>query len=126
MRLIDADALRFKNVAEVNGILTHILTADEIDNAPTAEPPRQYVIKAKTETDIEKLKAVFKGLATTPQFEVVPLTPEGYFTIEELRSWLYQIAINNTPSDFEKDVVEIIQRLDGFERFVKERRTSNE
>ena len=38
MRLIDADALKFKNVAEVNGILTHILTAEEIDNAPTFEP----------------------------------------------------------------------------------------
>lgn len=37
MRLIDADALKFKNVAEVNGILTHILTAEEIDNAPTVE-----------------------------------------------------------------------------------------
>ena len=35
MRLIDADALKFKNVAEVNGYLTHILTAEEIDNAPT-------------------------------------------------------------------------------------------
>lgn len=35
MRLIDADKLKFKNVAEVNGILTHILTAEEIDNAPT-------------------------------------------------------------------------------------------
>lgn len=37
MRLIDADALKFKNVAEVNGILMHILTAEEIDNAPTVE-----------------------------------------------------------------------------------------
>lgn len=37
MRLIDADALKFKNVAEVNGILTHILTAEEIDNAPTVD-----------------------------------------------------------------------------------------
>ena len=37
MRLIDADALKYKNVAEVNGILTHILTAEEIDNAPTVD-----------------------------------------------------------------------------------------
>ena len=37
MRLIDADALKFKNVAEVNGYLTHILTGEEIDNAPTVE-----------------------------------------------------------------------------------------
>ena len=39
MRLIDADALKYKNVAEVNGILTHILTAEEIDHAPTVEYP---------------------------------------------------------------------------------------
>jgi len=38
MRLIDADALKYKNVAEVNGVLTHILTAEEIDNAPTITP----------------------------------------------------------------------------------------
>ena len=37
MRLIDADALKYKNVAEVNGILTHILTAEEIDKTPTVE-----------------------------------------------------------------------------------------
>lgn len=36
-RLINADALKFKNVADVNGILTHILTAEDIDNAPTVE-----------------------------------------------------------------------------------------
>jgi rubrerythrin len=38
MRLIDADALKYKNVAEVNGILTHILMPEEIDNAPTVQP----------------------------------------------------------------------------------------
>jgi len=35
MRLIDADALKYKNLAEVNGRLTYVLTAEEIDNAPT-------------------------------------------------------------------------------------------
>lgn len=38
MRLIDADALKYKNLAEVNGRLTYVLTAEEIDNAPTVEP----------------------------------------------------------------------------------------
>lgn len=35
MRLIDADALKYKNLAEVNGRLTHVLTPEEINNAPT-------------------------------------------------------------------------------------------
>ena len=35
MRLIDANALKFKNLAEVNGRLTYVLTSEEIDNAPT-------------------------------------------------------------------------------------------
>lgn len=35
MRLIDADVLKYKNIAEVNGILTYVLTSEEIDNAPT-------------------------------------------------------------------------------------------
>jgi hypothetical protein len=36
-RLIDADALKYKNLAEVNGRLTYVLTAEDIDNAPTVE-----------------------------------------------------------------------------------------
>ena len=39
MRLIDANALNYKNLAEVNGRLTYVLTAEEIDNAPTVEIP---------------------------------------------------------------------------------------
>lgn len=35
VRLIDANALKYKNLAEVNGRLTYVLTAEEIDNAPT-------------------------------------------------------------------------------------------
>ena len=35
MRLIDADALKYKNLAEVNGRLTYVLTPEEINNAPT-------------------------------------------------------------------------------------------
>lgn len=37
MRLIDADALNYKNLAEVNGRLTYVLTAEEIDNATIVE-----------------------------------------------------------------------------------------
>ena len=44
MRLIDADALKYKNLAEVNGILTYVLTAEEINNAPTVEPQKIVTI----------------------------------------------------------------------------------
>ena len=37
MKLIDADALKYKNLAEVNGRLTYVLTPEEINNAPTVE-----------------------------------------------------------------------------------------
>jgi hypothetical protein len=37
IRLIDANALKYKNLAEVNGRLTYVLTAEEIDNAPTVD-----------------------------------------------------------------------------------------
>lgn len=33
--LISRSALKYKNLAEVNGRLTYVLTAEEIDNAPT-------------------------------------------------------------------------------------------
>lgn len=35
MRLIDADALKYKNLAEVNGKLTYVLTPEKINSAPT-------------------------------------------------------------------------------------------
>ena len=35
VRLIDANALKYKNLAEVNGKLTYVLTAEEVNNAPT-------------------------------------------------------------------------------------------
>lgn len=49
------------------------------------------------------------------------------FTREELKAWLYAIAINNLDGlerdkIFALDCEEIIGRLDGFERFVKDRR----
>lgn len=43
MRLIDADALKYKNLAEVNGRLTHVLTAEEIDNAPTVNAENKII-----------------------------------------------------------------------------------
>ena len=48
--------------------------------------------------------------------------PQGEFTRQELESWLYQIAFNNTDNELSRDCEEIISRLDGFERFVADMR----
>lgn len=53
MRLIDADELKYKNIAEVNGILTHVLTAEEIDNAPTVRKMR-LIDADELKKDIDK------------------------------------------------------------------------
>ena len=45
---------------------------------------------------------------------------EKVFTREQLEGWLYEIAMNNTQNDFGKYVEEIINRLDGFEAYVKD------
>ena len=62
MRLIDANALKFTKVAEVNGVLTHILTAEDINNAQTVEPKTKLVAnvtidKEQMEELVEKAKA---------------------------------------------------------------------
>ena len=49
------------------------------------------------------------------------------FTREELESWLYTICYNNIDGNeedmkFAKHTEEIIRRLDGFERYVKDKR----
>lgn len=53
-------------------------------------------------------------------------TVEAY-TREELECWLYQIAMNNLDGVerdkvFSDDCIELIKRLDGFERFAKDKR----
>lgn len=50
VRLIDANALKYKNLAEVNGRLTYVLTAEEIDNAPTVELTEEQAIDKLHET----------------------------------------------------------------------------
>lgn len=44
------------------------------------------------------------------------------FTLEELKSWLYANAMNNIGNGYGGFVEEIINRLDGFQRFVADRR----
>lgn len=58
VRLIDANALKYKNLAEVNGRLTHVLTAEEIDNAPEVTPSLN--LDNITEEDIEKFKTIWQ------------------------------------------------------------------
>ena len=68
---------------------------------------------------------VIKAAPTVEPLEV--LQDNKTFTREELKAWLYAIAINNLDGlerdkVFADDCKEIIDRLDGFERFVKDRR----
>lgn len=49
------------------------------------------------------------------------------FTRKDLESWLYQIAMNNLDGVerdkvFSDDCIELINRLDGFERYTKDKR----
>ena len=53
--------------------------------------------------------------------------PELSFTRSELEGWLYEIYNNNIDGslidrDFAEDVEEIINRLDGFEKYVEDKR----
>ena len=45
---------------------------------------------------------------------------------KDLESWLYEIAMNNFGNELERSCIEIISRLDGFERYVKEKEAENE
>lgn len=47
---------------------------------------------------------------------------EKGFTRAELEAWLYEIALNNCGNSLERACVELISRLDGFERFVADKR----
>ena len=122
MRPIDADEL-LKRVDEERQYLLargqegaeHILVNNFrvlIDNAPTVdtytEDDVHYAIKEGHEVGYGMAKAKFGR-------------PQGDFTIDELRMWLCEIAFNND-NDFGLDCLEIIDRLDGFERFVADMR----
>jgi len=74
MRLIDANALKYKNLAEVNGRLTYVLTAEEIDNAPTVEPcsncedrrQAEYIRQSSSWYELQALRK-FKAENERPQ-----------------------------------------------------------
>lgn len=65
-------------------------------------------------TDEEAVKAI-RGI-------VIP-KDECVFTRKELESWLYEIAFNNCNNNLGNACEEIISRLDGFERFIADRRS---
>ena len=112
MRLIDADALK-EQILSGEYIYCQVNKediADAIDNAPTVTDRTEEVLSLQN--TIAKL---VEGIAENAR-------PQGEFSRKDLESWLYQIAMNNIGTDFEKSVVEIIHRLDGFERFVSEQK----
>ena len=51
--------------------------------------------------------------------EIVPLVG---FARKELEGWLYEIAGNNLGNEFGTYCEELINRLDGFERYVRDKR----
>lgn len=73
--------------------------------------------------DADKLKEcfaedTFKNRMTKVIIDRQP--SEQVFTRKQLEGWLYEIALNNTRNDLGKHAEEIINRLNGFERYVKD------
>ena len=90
-----------------------------IDNAPTVNdcPNCEY----KMQFDY------ISGSGSYKELQALRKHKEESFTREELEAWLYANAINNLDGQerdkiFADDCKIIIDRLDGFERFVKDRR----
>lgn len=48
------------------------------------------------------------------------------FTLEELESWLWENVLNNYDNTYGEFVEELINRLDGFKEFVKDRRVEKQ
>lgn len=44
------------------------------------------------------------------------------FTRDELEQWLNEMLFNNCGTEFEKYILEILNRLDGFEKYVNYKR----
>ena len=110
--LISRDALR-KAIEPLieDGRIYDILSY--IDNAPAIE---------LTESDIQEILRPRCMSVVTNEYLIALHRGPGKFTLGELRAWLYENAYNNIGTQYEKDVVEIINRLDGFARFCKDRR----
>ena len=85
------------------------------------------IIRAKKMTAEEKqnfakeyMKYSETGLIfINADLEVVPFVG---FTRKELEGWLYEIAGNNLDNEFGTYCEELINRIDGFERYVRDKR----
>ena len=123
MRLIDADKLKEHKFltpdaveakkwlpAETQGY--QLGWNDCIDTIVDNAPP----IEVRDNFDVGYVQGLEDGRKERPQ---------GEFTIDELKMWLYAIAQNND-NDFGKDCLEIVGRLDGFKRFVADARGEEE
>ena len=107
VRLIDANALKYKNLAEVNGRLTYVLTAEEIDNAPTVNdcPKCEY----KKEYDYISNSSSYKELQALRKFKKENERPQGeWITVSErLPNDLEPVNItwiNHEPEPYYKEI----------------------
>lgn len=124
MRLIDADELKKAIKKELPQMSNwgETFIPSLIDNAPTVNdcPNCEY----------KKQFDYISGSGSYKELQALRAHKKESFTREELKAWLYAIAINNLDGlerdkIFALDCEEIIGRLDGFERFVKDRREGN-
>ena len=115
MRIADADGLikHFENVVDVKfftpaNVITIIKTF-----SGEVEEGHAYTFR------LEDNKLIVTDL--TEKQELNEIVGDS-FTRKELESWLYEIAMNNFGTEFERSCIEIINRLNGFERFVVDKR----
>lgn len=95
------------------------------DKANTTSINQDKLAYSLTATGLELARNI---IDIAPAAEITENTPpDNTFTRDELEAWLYANAANNLDGNkrdqlFADDCAEIIKRLDGFERFVKDRR----
>ena len=115
MRIADADGLikHFENVVDVKFFTpANVITIIKTFSGEVKEG-HAYTFRS------EDNKLIVTDLTEKKKLnEIVG----GNFKREELESWLYEIAGNNMDNEFGTYCEELISRLDGFERFVVDRR----
>lgn len=84
------------------------------DNCPYSKKQREFMCSSCM------MGAAIEIVENLPL--VTPAISKGEFTRQELESWLYSISLNNIGTDLCEYVLEIISRLDGFEKYVENMR----
>jgi len=129
MRLIDADELKKAIKKELPQMSNwgETFIPSLIDSAPTVEPTFGLFRAMLCETcqSYAQNRAIAK--LADEYTKANAAQDNKTFSREELEAWLYAIAANNLDGVardrvLASDCEEIIGRLDGFERFVKDRR----